>query len=153
MKFREFQKRVQESYKGKFAHSLCDCYIFKGLGKSIVIDCYLAAGKHEFINGICQNDMFRISFWISLPDGWNEQEDLPENLVMEPKGKSYAIKSENKNIHCDYRKISCRKVKGNSEKFIESLDKVFQKLHDSVVEDWKAGNIHRNFTVMVKEKI
>jgi hypothetical protein len=97
--------------------------------------------------------MFSIGFIISLPDDFNQEEDeLPQELIMEATSRTYKIKPENKNLYCDYRQLSYRKTKGDAEKIIKALGKFFVRLQQSLQEDIAAGNIHPDNIELVKEK-
>ena len=104
MKFAEFKDVIQEEYRKILPNSMCQVYIYKCLGKSLDIVCRMAENEKEFPHGIAGNDMLHVSFSISLPDNFNKDEDeLPDALVMEVKGKSYRIKPENPMSYCSSR--------------------------------------------------
>ena len=153
MTYKEFRREITNAYAEVFPRSLCDVGIFKALGRSIFIDCYLAKDKHELPNMLFQNDMFRIRFWIDMPDDFMEESELPDNLTLEVCSKFYCIKPKNKYLYCDYRSLRFQKTKGNPEKIVKTLEKYFQKLKMSVKEDLTIGNIHPNYLSLAKEKI
>lgn len=155
MKFYEFAEMVIGKYEEKFPESMCKVREYKCIGKSIVIDCFLS-GKNSGINcsGVASNDMFKICFNISLPDKFNfETEELPENLELIAWQNTYLINPENKYLCYESRKIPFRKTKGDAKKIIVVLEKFFEKLYISVLEDIKHGNIHKNYTEIVAEKV
>ena len=154
MKFAEFAENINQVYSGKFAHSACIVRPYNCLGRYIHIDCMLAEDPNEVFNRIAENDMFKISFCIDLPDNFNfETDELPENLTMEARANSYIIKPENEYLYCNYKKIPYRKSKGTAEKLVSVFGKFVDKLHTQIVEDLHGGNIHENFKALVKTKI
>lgn len=156
MKSVEFIENINHVYRGKFAHSACiaSSYGYGCYGRYIYIKCMLAENLNEVANGIAENDMFRISFWIDLPNSFNfDTDELPENLTMEAKSNSYVIKPENEYLYCNYKKIPYRKNKGTAEKLISVFGKFVDKLHAQLVEDLNNGNIHKNFKTLVETKI
>lgn len=154
MKFAEFTENINQVYSGKFAHSACIVRPYRCLGRYVYIDCMLAENLNEVSYGIAENDMFKISFCIDLPDNFNfETDELPENLTMEAKSNSYVIKPENEYLYCNYKKIPYRKSKGTAEKLVSVFGKFVDKLHAQLVEDLNNGNIHKNFKTLVETKI
>lgn len=130
MKFVEFTENINQVYSGKFAHSACIVRPYRCLGRYVYIDCMLAENLNEVSHGIAENDMFKISFCIDLPNNFNfETDELPENLTMEAKANSYVIKPENEYLYCNYKKIPYRKSfvsneftgTMNSQKFWDDL--------------------------------
>jgi len=70
MTVREFCNKAKEIYAKYFPNSMCNARLYKGLGRAITIDLYLAGSVDEFPNKISHNDMFNISFWIhDIPNG------------------------------------------------------------------------------------
>ena len=98
--------------------------------------------------------MFRITFNISLHGKFDyDNDELPEELVMEAWANSYLIKPDNTYLCYESRKIPYRKTKGSAEKLIATADKFFGKLYDMVLEDFNNGNIHDNYIELVKENL
>ena len=154
MKFSEFAKNINEVYREKFVKSACIVKPFKCCGNSIYIDCYLAGNLNEVAHGIAANDMFSISLLIDLPDNFDfNSDELPENLIMKAQSNSYVIKPDNEYLYCNYKKVPYRKTKGTAEKLIDVFKKFVDKLHNQVIEDLNAGNIHENFKVLVEKKV
>lgn len=154
MKFAEFAENIKEVYNGKFAHSACMVRPYRCLGKSIVIDCYLAENLGECANGIAGNDMFKISFCIGLPDNFNyETDELEESLVMQCWGNNYLVKPENQYLCYGRRKVAYRKATGTAEKLVTVFGKFVDKLHAQLLEDLNSGNVHENHEALVKQKI
>ena len=75
MKFAEFAENINKVYSGKFAHSACIVRPYRCLGRCVYIDCMLAENLNEVSHRIAENDMFRISFCIDLPDNFNFETD------------------------------------------------------------------------------
>lgn len=154
MKFAEFKDVVQEEYRKILPNSMCQVYVYKCLGKSLDIVCRMAGNEKEFSHGIAGNDMLHVSFSISLPDNFNKDEDeLPDALVMEVKGKSYRIKPENPMSYCSSRSLPYRKTKGNADKFVKTIGRYFTTLRSSLEDDLKAGNIHVDNIKLLEEKL
>ena len=154
MKFQEFKNMIEKTYAKSFPNSRCSVYLYKGFGRAVEIVPFMALDESEVASGIMGNDMMKIHFTINLPDSFDPAaDDLPENLTMENLQKFYAIKPENSYLYCDYRNLSYRKTSGNPEKILKTFGKFVAKLHDSIVADYLAGNIHKNHEALVAEKM
>lgn len=153
MKYREFAEKLKEEYNRRFPKSMCAVNLYNSLGCSIFVNCYLAGGKSEFINGISQNDMFHVGFYISLPENFNEDMELPENLVMEGNGNYYMIKPEISYLAFSQRKIPYRKTTGTPQKLISATGKFYDKLLVAVKADMKNRNIHKEHSALLAEKL
>lgn len=153
MNFNEFRNAVISNYNKRFNSSLCECYIFRGLGRMLCINFRLAESARECASGIIGNDCFSISFTVFLPDDFDEEKnDLPETMVLESRFTSYATKPDNKYTYCSYKKIPFRKTKGNAEKIINTLNKYTIKLYDSVLDDYKNNNLLERDAELVRRK-
>ena len=153
MKVNQFLETIKESYKKEFPESMIIAKVNKGLGNSIYIKCYLAGNEKEFHNGISQNDMFSITFWMhKLSNEINLESELPENLYLECSDKSYLIKPDTEYMCYSRKNLSYRKTLG-SEKIIKSLDKFFKKLRSELEKDIKENNIHDSHIQLLKEKL
>lgn len=154
MKYAEFAERITETYHGKFRHSACVVKGGKYLGRTIWIDCYLAENANEMPHGYKENDMFKISFKISLPDKFDfETDNLPDTMTLENSSKHYAIKPESVYLYYDRRNLTYRKTMGNAEKLITAFEKFVDRLYNSVCEDIESGNIHDEFAEILNTKI
>lgn len=152
MKFAEFKEKIEGEYNKRFDKSLCRCRIFKCLGKSITIDFALAANEREVVSNIMDNDLMRTSFIIHLPKEWEENDDLPEMMILEHLKGQLKIKTENRNLYCDYRKITFRKTKGDADKMIKAFSRYIDRLKDALVEEYKANNLFDRDMELVREK-
>lgn len=152
MKFAEFKEEVKKAYAKRFPNSLCDVYIFKCLGRSIYIDCRLAKDNTEVANGIMGNDMFCASMCINLPDKFDDDDDLPENLVMEWRSSFIKAKPESW-LAYDAESIKYRKVRGDGKKIVKACDKYFQRLRDTVDKLIAEDRIHPNYAELVSRKV
>jgi len=141
MKFNEFKEKIENEFDGRFNQSLCSCRIFRCLGKSITIDCKLGKDASEWNNGIAMNDLMHVSFIIALPDGWAEEDELPEILVMESSEHEIKTKPENDILYCDYKRISYRRTAGNPEKIVKTFGKFVEKLHEAVMSEYQSDNL------------
>ena len=152
MKFEEFKKEIEAVYNGKFSNSLCECKIFRCLGRSLTIDCYLAADKRECNNGYFENDIFSVSFMAYMPDDWTEADELPE--VVEFKALKSTIKTapEVEYFYCGYEKIAYRKTKTTPEKFIQTFKKYVDRLHTALLEQYISNNLLADDMERVKNK-
>ena len=154
MKFAEFKERVEAEYRKILPDSSCNVMVYKCLGKSVTIDCHLAGKIEEVPNRILANDMFSIGFMFSLPDNFNQEEDeLPEEIILTASRKSYRIKPESKWMYCGMKNLNYRKTKGDAEKIIKAIGKFFAQLKSSLEEDLSNGNIHPDNIKLVKEKL
>lgn len=153
MKVNQFLETIKESYVKEFPNSKIIAKVNKGLGTSIYIKCYLAGSKEELYNGIAQNDMFNITFWMhEQNENISIEGELPENLYLECTEKSYLIKPDTEYMCYGRRKLSYRKIAG-AEKIINSLDKFFKKLRLELEKDIENNNIHDNHINLLKEKL
>ena len=152
MKFNEFKERIENEFNGKFNQSLCTCKIFRCLGKSITIDCKLGKDASEWNNGIAMNDLMHVSFIIAMPDGWAEEDELPEIMVMESSEHEIKTKPENDILYCDYKRISYRRTAGNPEKIIKAFGKFVGKLHDTVMMEYQSENLLADDMELVETK-
>ena len=94
MKFKEFKEEIRTAYAKRFPNSLCEVYIFKCLGRSLCITCRFVENEKEVPFGIMGNDMFCASMSINLPDNFGDDDDLPENMVLEWQSSCIKAKPE-----------------------------------------------------------
>lgn len=158
MKLNELLTGIKEAYGKYFPESLCNVSYNDNLYSNIYIKCYIGKDKEEFANGIIQNDMLGISFSIDsngkqLPKGLIADSEIPEILSLENKSKSFLTKAENQYMCYGRKDISFRKTKGEGEKIIKTLDKFFKKLHDELVAELEADNIHENHKELLTKKL
>ena len=153
MIIKEFLNQIEGSYSKYFTNSKCSARLYKGLGRSIVIDCYLANNLNEVANRIAENDMLSISFWIhNLPKDADLETELPEDAVITNSDKSYVIKPDNTYMAYGRKTLSYRKTAG-SAKIIKSLDKFFSNLNKSLKEDIENNLICEKHLELLKEKL
>lgn len=152
MKFAEFKEEVKKAYAKRFPNSLCEVYIFKCLGRSLCITCRLAENEKEVPFGIMGNDMFCASMSINLPDNFGDDNDLPENMILEWQSSCIKAKPESW-LAYDAEKVSYRKTTGDSKKIIKALDKYFQRLYDTTKKLVEEDRIHPNYAELVSKKV
>lgn len=152
MKFKKFKEEVKKAYAARFPQSACEVKIFKCLGRSLYIDCYLAGDKSEFLYGYAANDMFAVGMSINLPDDFGDDDDLPEKLVLEWNNSDIKAKPESW-LAYDAEKVSYRKTTGDSKKIIKALDKYFQRLYDTTKKLVEEDRIHPNYAELVGKKV
>lgn len=152
MKFVEFKEEIRKSYAKRFPNSLCEVYIFKCLGRSLCITCRFVENEKEVPFGIMGNDMFCASMSINLPDNFGDDDDLPENMVLEWQSSCIKAKPESW-LAYDAEKVSYRKTTGDSKKIIKALDKYFQRLYDTTKKLVEEDRIHPNYTELVSRKV
>lgn len=152
MKFAEFKEEVKKAYAKRFPNSLCEVYIFKCLGRSLCITCRLAENEKEVPFGIMGNDMFCASMSINLPDNFGDDNDLPENMILEWQSSCIKAKPESW-LAYDAEKVSYRKTAGDSKKIIKALDKYFQRLYDTTKKLVEEDRIHPNYAELVSRKV
>lgn len=154
MLFAEFKARIEKKYKEVFPNSRCSCFIFKCLGRSISIHCYLTGNDKECTHGIIDNDMFMIRFDINLPNKFNEEtEELPNDLTMIAGMNQFRVKPDSDYLYCNYKKVPYRKTRGNPAKLCETFGRFVDRLHDSVCEEVNNNNIHQNDLPLIAEKV
>ena len=152
MKFAEFKEEVKKAYAKRFPQSACEVKIFKCLGRMITIDCYMAGDKSELLYGYAANDMFAVGMSINLPDSFDDDDDLPENLVMEWRSSFIKAKPESW-LAYDAESIKYRKVRGDGKKIVKACDKYFQRLRDTVDKLIAEDRIHPNYAELVSRKV
>ena len=152
MKFKEFKEEVKRAYAKRFPNSLCEVYIFKCLGRSLCITCRFVENEKEVPFGIMGNDMFCASMSINLPDNFGDDDDLPENMVLEWQSSCIKAKPESW-LAYDAEKVSYRKTTGDSKKIIKALDKYFQRLYDTTKKLVEEDRIHPNYAELVGKKV
>lgn len=150
MKFEEFKTEIKSKYAENF-NGACAVRKYVCLGKSIVIDCYLA-GEQE--GTISDNDMLKVSLNIGLPDNFNyDADELPEKMIMIAWNNSYLIKPEEKYLAFSRRKIPYRKTTGTADKLIQAAAKFFNRMYTLIREDYNSGNIHDNYIEAVERNV
>ena len=152
MKFKEFKEEIRTAYAKRFPNSLCEVYIFKCLGRSLCITCRFVENEKEVPFGIMGNDMFCASMSINLPDNFGDDDDLPENMVLEWQSSCIKAKPEGW-LAYDAEKVSYRKTTGDSKKIIKALDKYFQRLYDTTKKLVEEDRIHPNYAELVSRKV
>ena len=152
MKFKEFKEEIRTAYAKRFPNSLCEVSIFKCLGRSLYITCRFVGDEKEAPYGIIGNDMFCASMSINLPDNFGDDDDLPENMVLEWQSSCIKAKPESW-LAYDAEKVSYRKTTGDSKKIIKALDKYFQRLYDTTKKLVEEDRIHPNYAELVSRKV
>lgn len=154
--YAEISKAIQDAY-----HSVlpdCGCSVSKGaLGKdTFFITFYLAGNNSEFPNGISQNDLFRIGFYIR-PDSRDANLDidakLPETLTMEVTDNSILTKPDNKYMAYGSERVPLRKVSGTPEKLVQTITKYAQKVKDILNKLVAEDRIPNDRIELVKAKL
>lgn len=154
MTVQEFLDNVKESYAKYFNESFCRVILYKGFGKSIYIDCFLAKDETEIINGYFKNDMFKISFCIhDLPRNIEIDSVLPDKITLENTSSSFIVKPSDKIYYCDYKTIYFRKVTGTPERALIALDKFFEKLATEVKQIQKENLIIEQFNNLIDLRV
>lgn len=152
MKFEQFKTEIEKLFAEKFGKSYCGCKIYKCLGNSITIDCRLAENTSECPHNIASNDMMKICFAIVLPDGWNEADELPENLTMEAWDNNIKVKPTNDYLYCESKKVSYRKTSGTAKKLIAAFGKFVDRLYTLIKEEYQAENLLDYDMELIKAK-
>ena len=154
MTVKEFCDKAKDIYSKYFPNSMCNARLYKGLGRAITIDLYLAGSVDEFPNKISHNDMFNISFWIhDLPRDAELDSEMPEVITLTSNRHNYAIAPENKYLYADSRSVAFRKTVGSPEKCLQAFERFVKKLYDSVKTDLENGTTHPNFIDMLNSKL
>lgn len=153
MTVQEFTNNVTSTYAKYFPHSKCLAKLYRNLGKTIRIECFLAGDKHELINGYWDNDMFKISFSIDLDRSAEDTSELPETIVLECDSHYYLTKPDVSYMAYGSKNVPFRKVTGSPVKCLTALDKFFSRLKTSVVNDLHNDTLHSTHTKLVRHKI
>ena len=149
MKFETMQNEIMTKW-AEYFNGKCSVELCRMCGRFIWIEMRLS----EKINVCKQNDIFHISFMMSLPDNFNESENLPETLTITSCERCYKIKPEKiKYLAYELRAIPFRKTTGTPEKIIQVIGKFIDRLHESFTEDYNNGNITDNYIEIVKENL
>lgn len=154
MTFREFREKMIEVYHSKFPDSKCGVRLWKGLGRSIVINCFLANSASELSGGYAENDMFNICFWIhDLPDNFEVDDVLPDVMTMTNHNSGMLIAPESRYLAYDSVKIPYRKTTGNADKIIASFRKYVDRLYTIINQQIANGKIAKDFADIVSKKV
>ena len=153
MKVLDFLQETQKEYNRRLPDSRCHAYLSQMLGTHIVISCYLSANSKECANGIINNDMLNLTYYIDLPKGLTVNDELPQEITFELWDNSYRIKPQNKYLAFSSQKLSFRKTKGTPEKILKTFGKNFDKLKEMLSSDLNNGLIHENHVTLLTEKL
>ena len=140
------ENKLTEIYEGIFKNSKIKITKNSFSGDNVLwVQLYLAQNEQEEINGYFDNDMFDIMFKIT--------KTAENNYIMENKQNRYLVKSTNKYLVYEGKKVAFRKTQGNEDKIITTFKKYVENLHNALVEDLKQGNIHENHITLLEKKI
>lgn len=164
MTFGEFKERCIANYKSVFPASGCTVRPGTiGVDNSFFVTYYLAGNTSEFINGISENDLFNIRFYIDEIrenrydyEGGNELTDdtiLPQNLVMEVSYNTILTKPENKYMAYNSRLLPFRKTKGTPEKILDTLKKYATVTKNVLTELYNSDMIPEDRKEFVASKL
>ena len=155
MTIKEFMNDVKETYKKYFPNSLCDIRIKYILGSVIFLDFYLAGNEKEVYNGYFENDMFKCSFAIHLSDsrqGYTEDDEFGTQ-TLEATSSFIAVKSTDRWLAFDIKKIPFRKTTGDAKKILTAIDKYCAKLYNATKEAYETDNLCDKYKELVTKKI
>jgi len=149
MKIKEFCQEIEKTYNKYFPTSKCFANYSSNLYRTISIKCFLAGDNKELSGNYWDNDLLGISFSISTITGEfkkdiTEESIIPENLMLEVWHKHYFIKPSSRNMVYDHRSLAFRKTKGDNKKILQTLDKYFKKLYESLAQDMANNLIPEN---------
>jgi hypothetical protein len=158
MLINEFLREIENTYHKYFNNSRCSARLHTNLYKSMDIACYLAIDINELRGGYWENDIFNIRFTINtengeLEKGITQASEVPENLKIESYQKSYLLKPATHYMAFGSKQLSFRKTKGNYKKILVTLDKFFKQLHEELMKDIEADQIHNNHLALLKTKL
>jgi len=158
MELQNFLSQIEKSYHAVFPESHISVKYTHGLYADIWITCRLANDISEVANRIAGNDMLSIMFQIDktsgeLPRGMNPDSELPEDLILNVEQNSYHIKPPSQYLAYGTTKLPYRKTRGNGAKLVKTLDKYFNKLRESILQDLQEDLIHPSFVDIVKRKV
>jgi len=153
MKFNEFKNTITEEYNKVFPNSRIDVSLFKAVGRSITIRCYLAKDNTEVSHNIWENDMFKFLLDIRLPDKFEDDDELPEEMTIEALSRSITLKTNDPIYYCSYRKIAFRRTTGNADKICNTFKKFIDNVHKAVKEEINNNNIHKSYIDIITDKI
>lgn len=131
--FEDLKNQIIDAYHSVLPN--CGCVVSKGaLGRdTFFITFYLANDKSEFPNGIAQNDLFNIDFYVT-PDSRDVNLDidskLPETLTLEVNNNTITTTPTNQYMAYGSERVPLRKVSGTPEKIVQTITKYAQKTKD-----------------------
>ncbi|WP_304393076.1 hypothetical protein [uncultured Clostridium sp.] len=161
MTFGQFKEQVANNYHNAFPDSMCT-FQTGALGQdTFFVTYYLAGDKSEFLNGISQNDLFNIDFYISENvSGYRESgakltDDtvLPQDLVLEVNGHSITTKPTSEYMAYGSSNLPLRKAKGTPEKIVQVLDKYAKNIKNSLSQIYMEDRIPDNYVELVRNKL
>ena len=150
MTIREFCEEIKAVYAKYFPYSEC-VTIFNPDWRYVGIVCYLSADASETSYNIRNNDMFHVGFSVDIRKNATIDDEMTDT-VMESNHHDFTINPTNP--YCVYGSynVPYRKTKGNAEKIINAFDRFVERLYNAVVNEYTNGNIHKDFTEIVKAK-
>jgi hypothetical protein len=157
MKTKELIAAIENTYNKHFPYSKISVK-FSTFYPSISIKCFLAGDKNENSGGYWDNDILYVGFMIS---GENFKE-FPKNttldselgiIALENNAKSYHVKPDNQYMVYGRKELTFRKIQGNPEKILKSLDVFFERMKSSLQDDLNNDRIHKNHVNLVMSKL
>ena len=157
MKFEQFKSELEKDYLELFPDSQIIITNETNIYRCITITCLLSKSADECAHNIRQNDMLNMRFSVTQARG----EQLPKNydtlegleLQIESWNNSYKIKPDNKYHVFSSKKVKFRKSKGNAQKIIKDVQKLFTRLQESLIVDYESDNIHESYKELVFNKV
>lgn len=148
-----FLEEVRKSYENQFPKSHITAQFSSGYGGSIYIKAYLAEDKNECINNYWENDMFNIRFTISSKERlFTVDSRLPNQLVLVGDSTTFTIEAQGHRLAYSSKKVNFKKICGDGEEIIKSLDKFFSQLRVEFDNALKSGLIDKNHYDLAKNK-
>lgn len=144
----DFSHAVEVSYHKYFPDSLISLSFSRLVAGSFWIRPYLAASEKETANQNIDNDVFHVLFSVE-----GIHDNLNDEIVVEVHHKTFTTTPTNTFCVYGHEVFPMRKIKGNPEKVLKTLDKYFAGMRTALLEAVKTGRIHTNHIEIVNKKL
>ena len=149
----EFLQSVKDIYNEHFPDSYCKAYLAKIFGRAIFLDFYLAKDEHELFNGYWENDMFKCSCVIHLPDNIDINSPMPETVQLQSMSSAIRTKPPVSYLAYGSVKVPFRKATGNSTKVLVYIDKYVSRIASTMKQVYDEGYVSKSDEEIVARKI
>lgn len=154
MKFEEFKSEMEKLYAKYFNGSLIVVSKYSCFNKCVFVNMYLAKDKTEESGGYYDNDMLNVRLMIDKKDGkFDSEYNMDGEFTVEYNSKSYLTKPEIGYAAYGRVRLTARKYSGDAEKILKNTDKFLKKLHDSLIQTYKEGKIHKHHIELFEKRV
>lgn len=149
----EFLQNVKGIYNEHFPDSYCKACLAKIFGRAIFLDFYFAKDTHELFNGYWENDMFKCSCVIHLPNDIDINSPMPETITLQSMSSAIRTKPPVRYLAYGSVKVPFRKTTGNSSKVLAYIDKYVSRIVETLNNIRDEGYVSESDEEIVARKI